>query len=233
MPQDVSNALIAHHGKPQRAVDPLSEHCGGQTLVLDSLVRTILSQNTTDKTSIRAFITLKDKFPTWEQILAAPDEDVEEAIKVGGLAAIKVQRIKALLQALKDDGKGCSLEWLRDLPTEDIKTFLSSFKGIGPKTISCVLMFCIGRAEFPVDTHVHHISKTLGWIPSNCSREQAYEHLNYHVPDEVKFDLHVLMVQHGKLCGSCSKSGRGSKECPLSEFKNGKKKGGMKRMLHR
>ena len=75
------------------------------------------------------------------------------------------------------------------------------------QTISCVLMFAMERAEFPVDTHVWHITKKLGWVPSTCSRESCYEHLNNRVPDEFKFALHVLLVDHGKVCKSCSKGG--------------------------
>lgn len=220
--QQVNEALIRLHGRPGRAVDPLSEHCGGQTLVLDSLIRTLLFQNTTDITSIRAFKILKERFPTWEGVLQASNEDIEDAIRVGGLAAIKCERMKTLLATIKEEQGKCCLEWLRDEPTEAIKSFLTRFKGIGPKTISCILLFSLSRSDFPVDTHVHHISKSLHWCPNNCSREQCYEHLNLLVPDDVKYELHVLMVQHGKACSACGK--REGKEanknqCPLVEFK--------------
>jgi endonuclease III len=226
--QQVTNALAALHGRPERAIDPLAEHCGGQTLVLDSLIRTLLSQNTTDLTSIRAFKTLKQRFPTWEAVLNAPNEEIEDAIRVGGLAAIKTERMKTLLATLQQERGACCLEWLRDQPTEVVKEFLTRFKGIGPKTISCVLLFCLGRSDFPVDTHVHHIcTKLLNWCPNNCSREQCYKHLNLLVPDDVKYELHVLLVQHGKKCSSCGKGagggGKGKRKeggCPLVEFKN-------------
>jgi endonuclease-3 len=80
-----------------------------------------------------------------------------------------------------------------------IKEYLSAFKGVGPKTISCVLMFCLERREFPVDVHVWKIAVALGWVPSRANREQTYEHLNRKVPDDVKYALHVLLVQHGKV----------------------------------
>lgn len=218
----MTEALAGLHGRPVRAIDPLAEHCGGQTLVLDSLIRTLLSQNTTDITSIRAFKTLKERFPTWEAVLQAPNQEIEDAIRVGGLAAIKTERMKTLLATLKEEQGACCLEWLRHEPTDAIKTFLARFKGIGPKTVSCVLLFCLGRSDFPVDTHVHQISKFLNWCPSTCSREQCYEHLNILVPDGVKYELHVLLVQHGKQCPSCGKRGKGSKnkeECPLLGFR--------------
>jgi len=190
-----------------------------QQTVLDSLVRTILSQNTTDKTSLRAFTKLKATLPTWEDVLAAPAAVVEDAIREGGLSEMKTQRIKAILEAVRAeavDGPGAalSLEYVRALPTEAVKAELGRFKGVGPKTISCVLMFTLKRAEFPVDTHVWRISKRLGWAPATCSREQCYEHLNRRLPPHLKYDLHVLLVDHGKRCPSClGKNGRLQKEC--------------------
>lgn len=133
--------LTALHGAPTRAVDPLAAHCGGQATVLDSLVRTMLSQNTTDSTSIRAFATLKERFPTWQGVMAAGARgpagvaELEDAIRVGGLAAIKVPRILAVLQTLHEERGACCLEWLRDQPTDAVKTYLSQFNGVGPKTL--------------------------------------------------------------------------------------------------
>ena len=217
--------------------------------VLDSLVRTILSQNTTDRTSARAFASLKEALPTWEAVLAAPNEEVEDAIREGGLAEIKTARIKAILERVRserlaareailsatsssavksEEVKGeegeeeglISLEHLRLLPTDEVKRYLTSFKGVGPKTVSCVLMFTMGRAEFPVDTHVWHMAKKLRWVPPAATRETTYEHLNRRVPDDLKYDLHVLLVDHGKRCRKCCKDGRLQKEshgdCPLS-----------------
>ena len=113
-----------------------------------------------------------------------------------------------------------SLEHLRLLPTDEVKRYLTSFKGVGPKTVSCVLMFTLGRAEFPVDTHVWHIAKKLRWVPPAATRETTYEHLNRRVPDDLKYDLHVLLVDHGKRCRKCCKDGRLQKEshgdCPLA-----------------
>jgi endonuclease III len=127
--------------------------------VLDSLCRTILSQNTTDKTSAVAFSRLKAAFPTWKKVLASDNSPIEDAIRCGGLAQIKVERIKYILQWILDNrAQHCSkgepsLEYLRELDTDAVKEELSQFKGVGPKTIACVLMFTLQRAEFPVDTH--------------------------------------------------------------------------------
>jgi endonuclease-3 len=122
--------------------------------VLDSLVRTILSQNTTDLTSARAFAGLKARNATWEKFLTCSDEDCEESVRCGGLAEIKVQRIKTILRTLKKERGDLSLEYVRSMGDEEVKKELGRFKGVGPKTISCVMMFTLQRAEFPVDTHV-------------------------------------------------------------------------------
>ncbi|EWM29049.1 DNA glycosylase [Nannochloropsis gaditana] len=213
----VRDLLAQLHGEPER--DVLEENCSGQgTLlekrarsVLDSLVRTILSQNTTDALSKRAFENLKVRYPTYKQVLAAAPGAVEETIKFAGLSDIKVGRIRAILETvLEEHPEKCpegepSLEFLRALPTAGIKEYLSKFKGVGPKTIACVLLFTIGHDDFAVDTHVWHIAKKLGWVPGAASREDAYKHLNNRVPDAIKYALHVLLVLHGKKCESCCK----------------------------
>ncbi|KAG5178261.1 DNA glycosylase [Tribonema minus] len=191
--------------------------------VLDSLCRTILSQNTTDKTSAVAFAQLKRAFPTWRAVLESEDAPLEDSIRCGGLAAIKIARIKTILRwILENRAEHCprgepSLEYLRALPTPDVKQELSHFKGVGPKTIACVLMFTLRRAEFPVDTHVWRITKEqLKWAPPSASREAAYAHLNATIPDHLKHDLHVLLVLHGKTCARCaSRKISSSFTCPL------------------
>jgi len=177
------------------AAKPKQEEAGG---VLDSLVGTILSQNTTDVNSHRAFQALKKRFATWEEVRTAVPAEVEEAIRSGGLAAIKTSRIQVILNQLLEERGECSLEHMREMETEAVKQELTRFKGVGAKTVSCVLMFCLHRAEFPVDTHVWKIALALGWVPKNADRDQTYAHLNVCVPDDIKYDLHVLLVEHGK-----------------------------------
>jgi len=172
--------------------------CGKRKLVLDALVGTILSQNTTDVNSQRAFSSLKAAFPTWEEVLAAPSAEIEEAIRSGGLAATKTERIKAILQTLRDERGEISLEHLRAMDDATVKAALKKYKGVGDKTISCVLLFCLMRADFPVDTHVWKIALALKWVPSGADRDGTYAHLNRIVPDDIKYALHVLLVAHGK-----------------------------------
>ncbi|XP_010272058.1 PREDICTED: putative DNA glycosylase At3g47830 [Nelumbo nucifera] len=192
--------------------------------VLDGLVSTLLSQNTTEANSARAFASLKSAFPTWEDVHAAEPKCIENAIKCGGLSVTKTSCIKQLLKGLLEKrGKLC-MEYLRDMSVEEIKAELCSFKGIGPKTVACVLMFHLQQDDFPVDTHVFRISKAMGWVPTSADREKAYLHLNKRIPNELKFDLNCLLVTHGKLCVKCAKKGVHRKKvtsdqpCPLSKY---------------
>lgn len=235
--QAARDGLAALHGDPKRAAlgeekfeaaegqeAAKSQKESWQKTVLDSLVCTILSQNTTDVNSARAFANLKQKFPEWEMVRTAENGAVEESIKSGGLAAIKTERIKVILNTLKTERGECSLEHLQQSTDDEIKAELERFKGVGKKTIACVLMFCLDRHEFPVDTHVWRITKAMGWVPAKATRDEAYAHLNARIPDDLKYDLHVLLVNHGKRCPRCAKNGKPRKasdgDCPLFGTKN-------------
>ena len=162
------------------------EHGEDTGTVLDSLVRTILSQNTTDITSARAFRQLKETFPTYEEIESASETKIAEQIHCCGLADKRAAAIKGILATLRQERDELTLEYVHAMDNEEVKKELTRFKGVGPKTAACVLMFCLKRAEFPVDTHVWRITKSLNWVPQTASREKAYEHLNRRIPDDVK-----------------------------------------------
>ena len=198
--------------------------CAIDKTILDGVVGTILSQNTTSANSSRAFAQLKQKYPSWEQVEALPNPSaLEEVIRSAGLAKTKSERIYAMLKILKQERGSVTLEYLREYSDADVKTDLSRFKGMGPKTISCVMLFAMRRPEFPVDTHVHRICRQLGWTNSASTRETAYDHLNATVPSALKLDLHCLLIAHGKQCHRCAARGKpqfppkdGSKVvCPL------------------
>ncbi|KAL3939054.1 MAG: hypothetical protein SGBAC_006158 [Bacillariaceae sp.] len=203
--------------------------CGGDDSITDSIMHTMLSQNTTDANKDRAWANLKRKFPTWDLVEACENiEEIESSIKVAGLAKTRAQRMQNILRQVKQERGEASLEYIRDFDDEHVKKELSRFKGLGPKTISCVLLFSLGRNEFPVDTHVLRISQKMGWIANSSSREQCYEYLNDHIPNEIKMDLHCLLVRHGKVCHACAANGRpqfppddGSKlNCPLTQVRS-------------
>ncbi len=163
----------------------------------------------------------------YEAVRTADVDAVAESIRVGGLADSKAAWIQTILDTLHADHGACTLEWLREKSTEEIKKYLLAFKGVGPKTVSCTLLFALERADFPVDTHVNRIAADLGWVPKNSSREATYGHLNDVLDDDIKYDLHITLVEHGKTCSYCS-TRRGSiaaEACPVRALKAARRKG--------
>ncbi|MHB0913271.1 MAG: endonuclease III domain-containing protein [Armatimonadota bacterium] len=164
---------------------------------LDESVLTILSQHTNAANYRRAFANLKERFSSWEEARLAPVSGVEEAIRPGGLAAIKAARIQRLLSDLLAERGELSLDFLGEMSDEDARSYLMSFDGVGIKTASCVLMFSLARPVFPVDTHVHRITRKLGLI-GKVSAEEAHHLLQEMIPDESVYSLHVNLVTHGR-----------------------------------
>ena len=201
-PREIVQRLSALYGEPvwRPHGDPMTE-----------LVLTILSQNTSDTNSGRAFMRLKQRFPTWEAVMEAPVSELEEAIAVGGLAKQKAPRIKASLRAVYAARGAWDLEFLRDLPLDEAKAWLRALNGVGPKTAACVLMFALGRPALPVDTHVHRVAQRLGLVPAKASAEKAHDILEAMLAPEDVYPFHISLIKHGRrlcraqrpLCGEC------------------------------
>lgn len=178
---------------------------------LDSLMYTLLSQNTSDLNSERAYASLRRHFPLWEDVHRASLRELIGAIRTGGLANIKAVRIKALLEEIWGDQGHFDLSFLRDLSDEEVEAYLRRFKGIGSKTIACVLLFGLGRAAFPVDTHIFRVSRRLGLLNGQSTPEKAQEFLEPRIPSGDRYALHLHLVEHGRqvckaqrpLCGDC------------------------------
>jgi endonuclease III len=166
--------------------------------VIDEVVATVLSQHTSDINSERAFARLKKLFPGWDQVADAPAEQVADAIRCGGIADQKARRIQQILTAVEQREGRISLDRLHDLDDAAAAAYLESLPGVGPKTAACVLTFALGRAAFPVDTHVHRIATRLGWIPANTTADRAHRLLGPLVPPGLRYDLHVAMITHGR-----------------------------------
>ena len=205
--------------------------CGKVPNVLESLIGTILSQNTSGKNSTAAKRSLDERFGrnNFEAIVNADNAEVVDAIRMGGLANKKATVIQRILKEVKERHGAYSLQHLAGVikseegvgdseskvfSDEDAMKELVSYDGVGPKTASCVLLFSLGRASFPVDTHVFRISRFLGWVPAKADRVTAQAHLDLKIPDDLKHDLHVLMVGHGRKCTGC----RGKGDCPLKAW---------------
>lgn len=132
-----------------------------------------------------------------------------------------------------------SLDHLHLLSNDDAFAHLTKYPGIGPKTASCVLLFCLQRPSFAVDTHVFRLCKWLGWVPppgdpaglapgakgtfAGPTRNSTYAHCEVRVPDDLKYPLHQLLIRHGKSCPRCRAiTGEGSagwdKGCPIEHL---------------
>lgn len=166
--------------------------------IIDEIIATVLSQHTSDLNSERAFDQLKAEFPTWEQVVAADSDRVAAAIRSGGLADTKARRIKQILAVIAEREGRVDLTRLYDLDDAAVEEYLTSLPGVGPKTAACVLVFSMGRDAFPVDTHVHRIATRLGWVAPGTSADRAYRSLTQLVPPEIRYDLHVAFIAHGR-----------------------------------
>lgn len=165
---------------------------------LDGLIGTILSQATSDVNSHRAHQALRAAYPNWEAVLAAPDDDLADVIRSGGLANLKARRIKDTLAALKEARGGLDLAFLDELPLEAALAWLRRLPGVGPKTAACVLLFDLGRPALPVDTHVHRVARRLGLIGPKVSAERAHGELQAQLAPEQVYEFHLNMIEHGR-----------------------------------
>lgn len=220
------------HGARQRPAEVKASAnragCGDSPAVLDALVRTILSQNTSDTNSSRAKRSMDEAYgrsDDWQAIAKGGQGRLEEAIRCGGLSQVKSKVILRILEQTKEKYGSYSLDHLQSATTEQAMAELLGFDGVGPKTASCVLLFCLGREDFAVDTHVHRLTGLLGWRPPKANRDQTYHHLNKRIPDEHKYALHVLFVTHGKRCDECKAGGRSTGKCALRSAFRDKVKG--------
>ena len=178
--------------------------------VLDELIYTILSQNTTAKNCEEAFRCLSERFATWDDVRLAPSSEIADAIRVGGLADRKAPRIKLILEEIHDRQGNLNLEWIADAPDDEALGYLVAFDGVGRKTAACVLMFGLGRPVMPVDTHVHRVATRLGLIEKTTA-DRAHDLLQALLPPERIYSCHVNLVSHGRRvcharspeCGGC------------------------------
>src|SRR5829696_2979385 len=179
---------------------------------IDELVLTVLSQNTNDRNRDVAYGRLRERFAGgWPDVRAAPVEEVQEAIRPGGLANTKAARLQAMLRAIGDD----DLEWLAEVPLEDARAYLTSLPGVGRKTAGCVLLFSFGRPEVPVDTHVFRVAGRLGLFRPGAGFAEAHDELTRLAagdPDEA-YELHVALIRHGRR--TCTARSPRCSECPL------------------
>ncbi|MGI5834903.1 MAG: endonuclease III domain-containing protein [Chloroflexota bacterium] len=185
---------------------------------LDELILTILSQHTTDANSHRAFESLRQRFPTWEQVMDADPSEIAEAIRSGGLAQTKAIRIKELLLKLWEEYGALDMDFLCDMELDEARRLLLSLGGVGPKTAACVLLFSCGKPAFPVDTHIHRVARRLGLIGTKVTAEEAHLILEKVVPPEKMYPFHLNLIIHGRR--TCKAQRPRCEVCPLAPVCN-------------
>lgn len=198
--------LEREYGIPQREkdADPL-----------DTLIQTILSQNTNDLNRDRAFQRLKDRFPRWGDVLHAKIGAIISAIRPGGLAGQKARRIQEILRWIQEREGRLSLSFLKGMDSEEIKDLIGGLKGVGPKTVHCLLLFGLGRDAFPVDTHILRIGKRIGFIPKKVDAVKAHSWMVPLIPKGKSLSLHLNLIRFGR--STCRARRPRCEECFLAE----------------
>jgi endonuclease-3 len=180
------------------------------------LVLTVLSQSTNDRNRDVAYLRLRERLPSWEAVMRAPVEEVEEAIRPGGISKVKSARIQAILRAIaadpRDPDHDLSLDWLMQAPIEEARDYLTALPGVGRKTAACVLLFAYGRRDVPVDTHVSRVGMRLELLRPGAPFEQLHDQMLALTPPGEELELHVNLLRHGRrtchaqrpACGECA-----------------------------
>ncbi|MBI3123055.1 MAG: endonuclease III [Ignavibacteriales bacterium] len=202
----INKLLIKHFGIPKRQ-NPLPNP-------LDTLIATILSQNTNDNNSYKAFNNLKNAFTNWEEAAVAKRSTIEKLIRVAGLAPAKSKAIKNLLVDIKEKYGKLSLDFVKELSDEKILEKLISYDGVGVKTASCVLMFAMNKNVCPVDTHVHRTANRIGLV-NEKTPDKTFWKLNAKLPDGIAHSFHTNLILLGREI--CKPANPNCGVCPLKK----------------
>ena len=165
---------------------------------VDELVLTVLSQSTNDRNRDVAYLRLRERFGgSWEAVRDAPNEEVEAAIRPGGLSKVKSLRIQLMLEAIAPEGP-VALDHLERLPVPDAQAELTALPGVGRKTAACVLLFAYGMRDVPVDTHVSRVGMRLALLPEDANFDRLHDAMLRVTPRGAELELHVNLLRHGR-----------------------------------
>ena len=200
----VSEDRLALQQKALAVHTTLVEHFGAPAFIgggdpVDELIATILSANTNDTNSGRAFDQLQQAFDRdWEAVRTASLDALKTAIRPAGMYNQKAPAIVATLDRLKADWGSYDLRGLATMPVEDARTYLTSLPGVGYKTASIVLLFCYNKAAFPVDTHIQRISQRTGVSGRRANPDKIMRIWESLLPPSVFYPLHINLIRHGR-----------------------------------
>ena len=189
---------------------------GEKSDALSMLIEIILSQATSDANSRRTFENLQKRFRSWNEVAAADENEIAEAIRLGGLANQKAKVIKQILLQIKEARGRLSLDFLAALPDGAARDYLLQFRGIGPKTVACTLLFALHKEVFPLDTHIFRVLKRMGILPEKITDAKAHKLLDQIVPHGKFYSLHVNLIRLGRQI--CRPRDPLCDECPLIEY---------------
>jgi endonuclease-3 len=178
------------------------------------LILTVLSQSTNDRNRDVAYLRLRERFASWEQVRDAPLGEVEEAIRPGGISKVKSARIQAILRAISDEG--LTLDWLAHAPIEEARDYLVALPGVGRKTAACVLLFAYGLHDVPVDTHVSRVGMRLRLLRPGAPFEELHDQMLALTPPGQELELHVNLLRHGRR--TCHARSPACHECALARM---------------
>jgi endonuclease-3 len=220
-PADCEESHHVLHRKHQAAVDEeFSDPNTPETIahVLDAMMVALLSAATSWSNAKRAMNSMKEVYGSvfaYDEIYADGKgrQKLEDTIKCGGLHVRKSTLIASMLQQVHERHGKWDIDHLFDATDEEAMKELLTYKGIGPKCAFVVMGWCLKRNPFTVDTHVFRIAGLWGWIPEKASREKAQAHLDAMVPKKLKFDLHFLLIAHGRTCPVCRGGSKSGDKC--------------------
>jgi len=181
-----------------------------------TLIVTIISQNTAGKNTAKAFERLSNKFKITPEALAkAETREIEDALRVAGLFRNKAKTIKQVSQIILERFHG-SLDFVHSMPFEEARKTLLTLPGVGPKTADVVLLFTAGKPTIPVDTHVNRVSKRLGLAPVKAGYEDVRMALQLLFARQDFLAVHLLLIMLGrKYCKALKPM---CKQCPVNSL---------------
>lgn len=180
----------------------------------ETLIATIISQNTASRNTAKAFENLSKRFEITPGVLAnAETSQIEECLKVAGLYRSKAKAIKQTSKIILEKFSG-NLKPILSLPFEEARKTLLQFQGVGPKTADVVLLFCSEKPTIPVDTHVNRVAKRLGLAPANGDYETIRRSLQLLYDAKDYFAIHVMLILLGR--NYCRARNPLCKLCPVN-----------------